>query len=273
MDNYDKSATLASKIVTETFSSSFSSASKLFSSSIRPDIYNIYGLVRVADEIVDTYQGKQAKQLLNNLEAETHRAVERKFSSNLIVHAFMLTAIKFNITKELIDPFFESMRADLTTKAFTEKSYRTYIYGSAEVVGLMCLKVFCEGNEKLYSQLEPGARSLGSAFQKVNFLRDLQDDYVTRGRYYFPIGTYETFGEADKKLIIDDIDKDFNDAVSALNQLPSNSRKASQAACIYYQALLKKLKSASADKIKSQRLSVRKLTKLALLLKVKLGLL
>ena len=272
MDDYTTSAILSSKIVTETFSTSFSSASELFSTSIRSDIYNIYALVRVADEIVDTYQGIHAKELLDALETEVYQAIERKFSANIIVHAFMLTATKFDIHKDIIKPFFASMRTDLTAKTFNQNAYQTYIYGSAEVVGLMCLKVFCEGNKKLYTKLEPGARALGSAFQKVNFLRDIKDDYVTRGRYYFPIGNYETFGESEKKQIITDIDHDFEKALIYLKQLPSNSAKASRAAFAYYQALLKKLKSVSAEEIKDHRISVSKPQKLLLLVGVRLGL-
>ena len=271
MEQYNTSAMLASEIVTKTFSTSFSSASKLFADSIRQDIYNIYGLVRIADEIVDTYQGHYAAQMLDELETETYQALKRTFSSNLIVHAFALTATKFGISKELVKPFFQSMRTDLTKKTFDKKAYQAYIYGSAEVVGLMCLKVYCGSDEKLYHQLKPGACALGSAFQKVNFLRDLADDYATRGRYYFPIGNYQTFGEKEKKVIISDIEKDFHRAQTAINKLPENSRKATQAAFIYYQALLSKLRSTSAVKIKEQRIRVNNVHKLLLLIRVKLG--
>lgn len=271
MDDYDSSATQASKIVTETFSSSFSSASKLFDSSIRQDVYNIYGLVRIADEIVDTYRGKRARQLLDDLQTETHQALKQKFSANIIVHAFMLTATKYGIGPELIDPFFESMRTDLTKTTFSKTEYERYVYGSAEVVGLMCLRVFCLGDDKLYSKLKPGACALGAAFQKVNFLRDIRDDFETRGRYYFPIGSYETFSEADKQRIIHDIDADFRRAQRALAKLPANSRKACTAAFSYYQALLRAIQSTPVETLKQQRVSLSKPRKLALLARVKLG--
>lgn len=272
MDTYDTSSEIASKLVTEKFSTSFSSASRLFYRSIRPDIYNIYGLVRIADEIVDTYKGANQRQLLDSLQSDVYQAIEKQFSSNIIVHAFALTANKYGIDKDLIAPFFDSMRTDIKAKTFNSQAYQKYIYGSAEVVGLMCLKVFCQGDNKLYKQLDSGARSLGSAFQKVNFLRDIKDDYETRGRYYFPIGKYETFDEQAKNQIVKDIEIDFKNSEEALNKLPANSIKACKAAYLYYKTLLHHLKLAPANEIKDRRIRVSELNKLSLLLRVKLGL-
>lgn len=269
-DHYTQSAQKASQIVTKTFSTSFSSAITLFSPDVQQDIYNIYGLVRVADEVVDTYQEPAAAQILNDLEQEVYQTLARGFSANIIVHAFCLTAQKFTITKSLIKPFFDSMRMDLSKKTFTKQEYQLYIYGSAEVVGLMCLRVFVGGDDAQYSQLEKGASALGAAFQKVNFLRDLKDDYQTRGRYYFPIGSFETFNENHKAKIIEDINQDFKVAHTAIKKLPPNCQKATELAYQYYQQLLKQLADTPAAVILQKRLSVSRSTKLQLLMKAKL---
>jgi len=270
MDNYTTSAQRASKVVTETFSTSFSSAITLFSKDIQQDIYNIYGLVRVADEVVDTYQGPEAAQILDELEKEVYATLERGFSANVIVHAFGITARTFAIDQNLIAPFFASMRMDLTTKRFTTKEYQTYIYGSAEVVGLMCLKVFTQGSKTTYQQLAKGASALGAAFQKVNFLRDIKDDYQTRGRYYFPTGSFDTFGESEKTAIIAEIQKDFTVARLAIAKLPDNARFATQLAYDYYRQLLKTLQNTPADQIRDRRIRVSRAIKLRLLIKSRL---
>lgn len=270
MTDYDIASEGSSKVVTETFSTSFSSAITLMSKDIRQDIYNIYGLVRIADEIVDTYQGKDAGKLLNDLEADVYATLKIGFSANIIVHAFALTANKYNIGKDLIKPFFHSMRMDLTKKAYTQKEYREYIYGSAEVVGLMCLKVYVGGDQKEYKKLEKGASALGSAFQKVNFLRDVKDDYETRGRFYFPGLKLGDFNDSSKAEIIKDIEKDFKVAKASIAHLPKNSRFATALAYDYYQELLKELKKKSAAELLQRRISVSKATKLKLLAKAKL---
>lgn len=270
MDTYTQGSNKASKIITQTFSTSFSSAITLFSKSIQQDIYNIYGLVRIADEIVDTYQGREAAEMLNQLEQEVYKTLTRGFSANIIVHAFCVTATKYGIEKSLIKPFFHSMRMDLTKKTFSQDEYKNYIYGSAEVVGLMCLRVFIDGSEGDYDRLKKGASALGSAFQKVNFLRDLKDDYETRGRYYFPIGSFKGFDERIKTKIIKDIQRDFKTALPALKQLPKTARSATELAYTYYGELLKKLEATSAEGIKKRRISVANSTKLKLFLKTKL---
>lgn len=270
MEEYTRSSELASRLVTQTFSTSFSSAIKLFSKTIQQDIYNIYGLVRVADEIIDTYRGPQAARLLDELEQEVYRTLKLSFSANIIVHAFCGTAQKFSIGKELIKPFFQSMRMDLTKKSFTATEYQQYIYGSAEVVGLMCLKVFVAGDQARYKSLRSGAAALGSAFQKVNFLRDIRDDYNTRGRYYFPVGSFQTFDEAIKNTIVRDIEADFKAARAAISQLPATARFATALSYDYYAKLLAQLKKTPAQAILNSRVSVSPRTKLMLLLKMKL---
>ena len=272
MQTYNLVSKQVSQLVTKRFSTSFSSASKLFDQSIRTNIYDIYGLVRVADEIVDTYQGTDCLKLLNELENDVMRAIKTGFSANMIVHSFTLTARQYNITADLIKPFFESMRTDITSKKFTKKQYDDYIYGSAEVIGLMCLKVF-SGDNKQYQALTPSARQLGSAFQKVNFLRDIADDYRARGRYYFPNGSFDDFDDSKKDKIIIEIEKEFSQAKIGLDKLPDNSQKAVKLAYAYYLQLLDELKNSSANKLKNTRISVTKAYKVKLLLKVKMGLL
>jgi phytoene/squalene synthetase len=182
MDLYLSTSRAGSRLFTNAYSSSFGLARRLFSKSIRQHIYDIYGLTRIADEIVDTYHGPHAEAMLNELEAETYRAMERGYSANPIVHAFQATARQFGITQALLKPFFASMRTDLTKKSFTASQYQAYIYGSAEVVGLMCLRVFCNGDDARYDSLKDGASKLGAAYQKVNFLRDIAEDYKELGR-------------------------------------------------------------------------------------------
>lgn len=270
MDDYRISAEKASKVLTQTFSTSFSSAITLFTEPVQQDIYNIYGLVRVADEVVDTYQGSDAGILLADLETEVYRALDRGFSANIIVQAFCETASKYSIDASLIGPFFESMRIDLTKKTFTNKEYKSYIYGSAEVVGLMCLKVFTGGDKERYRQLRGGAMALGSAFQKVNFLRDIKDDYETRGRYYFPEGSFQDFDEKQKQEVITDIKKDFQSASVAIEQLPDNARFATQLAFSYYNTLLSVIQRTPVSEIKKRRVSVSRFVKFRLLLKAKI---
>lgn len=272
METYNQGAAAASRVITDTFSTSFGSAAKLFPRSMRQDIYNIYGLVRIADEIVDSYQGKEVETLLYDLEVETNKAVRRQFSSNIIVHAFAATAHKYAIGPELTEPFFASMRMDITKTTFTEEEYKTYIYGSAEVVGLMCLKVFCAGDTARHDQLAPGAKALGAAFQKVNFLRDIKDDYETRGRYYFPVGAYRTFDEATKQAVLTDIKADFEHAKGAIVLLPREARKAVNAAFHYYQALYKELEHTPASRLQQERVRVSDTRKIVILLMLKAGL-
>lgn len=272
-DQYLFVAEHASKYLTTQYSTSFGTASRLFPDDIRQHIYNIYGLVRIADEIVDTYEGKDALAVLDALEKEVYEALKRNYSANIIVQSFVHTANTFGINKDLIAPFFASMRIDSPDYAYKTQEYAKYIYGSAEVVGLMCLKVFCKGDKAQYKQLEPGARALGSAFQKVNFLRDLKDDYERLGRYYFPVGSYDDFDEATKAQIISDIQKDFSIAKDAIDRLPHAAKLPVTVAYQYYARLLTKLDHATAEQINQERIRIPNYIKLWLLIRVRLGLL
>lgn len=262
-----------SRLMTQRYSTSFGMASRLFAKQIRQDIYNIYGFVRVADEIVDTYTGKDRLEILDAFEQQTYQDLTRGYSTNPVIHAFVSTCLQFGISKTLIAPFIESMRMDTDAKRYTVDKYQQYIYGSAEVVGLMCLKVFCQGDNAEYKKLEPGARALGAAYQKVNFLRDIHDDYERLGRYYFPVGTFKTFDEATKEAIVSDISADFATAKIAIEQLPASAQKAVKASYVYYSALLQKLKATPAERIKQQRIRVADWLKVLLLVRVKVGLL
>lgn len=251
--------------LTKRYSTSFTTSSRLFDRSIRPHIYAIYGMVRVADEIVDSYKQKDAHSQLMNFKKEVYAAISNGYSTNPIIQAFSLTARHYGISDDLIEPFFESMAMDLHLQDFTEEHYASYIYGSAEVVGLMCLRVFVFGDDAQYSKLSDGARALGSAYQKVNFLRDIKADYEELGRMYFPNYEYETFDEAAKKTIVKDIEADFTLANATITRLPNSSKKAVRASSLYYQALLNKLESASIEDLKTQRLRVPNSKKLLLL--------
>lgn len=256
MDLYTATSYELSRLLTLRYSTSFSSSTKLFSPHIQPHIFAIYGLVRIADEIVDTYAGKDKEQQLDLLENETYKALKIQYSTNPIVHAFAKTAAHYDITKQLIAPFFKSMRMDLEPVHYSKKLYQKYIYGSAEVIGLMCLKVFVEGDAKRYTALAPGAKALGSAYQKVNFLRDIASDYAERQRVYFPDVSFETFSETDKQMILADIKKDLHEAHGSLANLPGSARKAVTLSYSYYYELLKKLEKTPADTLKHTRVRV-----------------
>ena len=240
MDLYEKTSYDISRLLTLNYSTSFGLSSKFFSTDIRKHIYAIYGLVRIADEIVDTYQGNDASQLLDDLENQTYSSIESGYSTNPVVHSFALTAREYQIDKRHIEAFFASMRMDLVAIKYTKELYQTYIYGSAEVIGLICLKVFVGGDQSQYLKLEKGAARLGAAYQKVNFLRDIAADYKERGRFYFPDTTYQSFDEAAKQEVISDIKKDFKIALPSLRKLPDSSRRATMMSYVYYSDLLKK---------------------------------
>lgn len=256
MELYTQTSYELSRALTLRYSTSFSSSTQLFTRRIQPHIFAIYGLVRIADEIVDTYPGEDKRQQLNELEQATYAAMKSGYSTNPIIHAFALTANTYNITKKLIAPFFESMRMDLSPQRYTETLYKTYIYGSAEVIGLMCLKVFVEGNSSQYALLEASAKALGSAYQKVNFLRDIASDYTERHRVYFPGVAFETFNETEKRVIIQDITADFHAAHEAMLLLPLSARKAVKLSYAYYFELLKKLEVTPVEVLKQHRVRV-----------------
>ena len=224
-------------------------------------------MVRIADEIVDSYRGADAEKILLDFEKEIYGCLEQSFSTNPVLHAFAKTSQLYGINETLITPFFESMRSDLSKRSFTQEEYSKYIYGSAEVVGLMCLKVFAESDEHVYAELETGARALAAAYQKVNFLRDIKTDFTELGRVYFPNVTYEKFDTEAKRLIEQDIAHDFTVAKNAINKLPKNARRAVRASYFYYFALFEKLKRASPEHIMNSRIRVSNTRKIFLLFK------
>jgi phytoene/squalene synthetase len=254
---FDNVSEVCSKVVTESYSTSFSLATKMLSPSIRQDIYNIYGFVRFADEIVDSFHDYNKEELLNNFEKELTYALTNKISLNPILNSFQKTVNKYNIDTSLMDAFLKSMRWDLDKNIYLNKSeFNEYIYGSADVVGLMCLKVFVVGNEKMYEDLKVPAMALGSAFQKVNFLRDLKADHEGLNRSYFPDLNIENFDEISKKKILIDIENDFSEALKGIFNLPKSARFGVYTAYKYYLKLLKKLKKTPPIKIKSTRIRV-----------------
>ena len=266
MDLYTTTAYKLSRDLTRAYSTSFSASIRLFSPELRLHISAIYGLVRIADEIVDTYDGQDQRQLLDGLEHETKAAIKRGYSPNPIVHAFAITAKQYKITNDLIVAFFKSMRMDLSPKFFTQELYETYIYGSAEVIGLMSLKVFTD-DEVLYRKLEKGAARLGAGYQKVNFLRDIDADATGLGRWYFPNSSFETFNDKIKDSIIKDIQKDFSAGEKAAYKLPQSSQKAVLLSITYYRALLNKIAKTPAETLKSKRIRINNVQKSALFLK------
>ena len=254
---FDQVSESCSKIVTESYSTSFSLATKMLDSSIRQDIYNIYGFVRFADEIVDSFHNYDKKVLLNLFEKDLKKSIEDKISLNPILNSFQKTIHNYQIDYELIDSFLNSMKLDLDKKKYlTKKEFDQYVYGSADVVGLMCLKVFVKGNKNQYNDLRPYAMSLGSAFQKVNFLRDLKADHDGLNRSYFPNLNIDEFDESSKKIILDEIDKDFRHALKGIFKLPSSARFGVYTAYKYYLKLLNKLRKTHPLKIKTSRIRV-----------------
>jgi len=256
-----------SKQVTIKYSTSFSLATKTLDSSIRNHIYNIYGFVRFADEIVDTFHDFPKKELLENFEKNLLMALDNKISLNPILNSFQITVHKFNIDYSLIEAFLKSMRLDLNKKEYkSQKEYKEYIYGSADVVGLMCLKVFVNGDQLKYDELMPNAMALGSAFQKVNFLRDLKNDFENLNRSYFPNIDFSNFSEESKKTIINEIKNDFNLALKGIKKLPNTSRLGVYTAYKYYLKLLCKLEKTPSLKIKTTRIRIPNYQKINLLL-------
>jgi phytoene synthase len=256
MQHFLEVSEACSKYTTERYSTSFSSAIRLLHKDIRQPIFNIYGFVRFADEIVDTFHGFDKSMLLAQFKKETYDAIERKISLNPILHSFQTTVNKYNIDLALIEAFLHSMELDLSKKKYDRAGYDEYIYGSAEVVGLMCLFVFCDGDKTLYENLKPGARSLGAAFQKVNFLRDLKADFEGLERVYFPGCDFRNFTENDKRNIESDIQKDFDDAYAAILELPIKSRFGVYVAYKYYLSLFKKIKQLEAQRIMQERIRI-----------------
>lgn len=245
-----------SRIVTRRYSTSFSSAIKMLHRDLRTPIFNIYGFVRFADEIVDTFHEFDKQTLLEQFRKETYDAITRGISLNPILNSFQRTVNEFNIDLKLVDAFFRSMEMDLEKKHYDCAGYREYIYGSAEVVGLMCLYVFCEGKKELYDKLENPARSLGAAFQKVNFLRDIKADYNGLSRVYFPGCDFNNFTEPDKRKIEADIESDFRNAYEGICKLPLKARFGVYVAYKYYLSLFKKIRKLEPARVLEKRIRI-----------------
>ena len=265
---FDKLSYQCSHKVTSMYSTSFSLAVKMLSPKIQKDIYAIYGFVRFADEIVDTFHDYDKEVLLDEFENDLYKSLDRGISLNPILNAFQEVVNKHHIETDLIDHFMKSMRADLyKTEYQSVKEYKDYIYGSADVVGLMCLKVFVQGDQKRYDELKDPAMKLGSAFQKVNFLRDLKDDTEHLQRSYFPHIQGGIIDGVVKDQIIEEIDQDFQDAYAGILQLPIEAKFGVYTAFIYYRKLLRKLTVTKASEIKEKRIRISNPMKMFLLTK------
>ena len=263
---FDEVSYSCSEKVTKTYSTSFSLATRLLSKNIRRDIYNIYGFVRFADEIVDSFHDYNKKELFKDFSIDLNKALKNKIHLNPILNSFQHTFHKYDIDISLVNAFMKSMEIDLSKKKYsTVKEFKEYIYGSADVVGLMCLKVFVQGNQKLYLSLKENAMSLGSAFQKVNFLRDLKADKEDLNRSYFPNTSFKNLEEKEKNLIISDIEDDFSKGLEGIKNLPIEAKFGVFMAYRYYNQLLKKLKKTPATEIINRRIRVPNLKKLELL--------
>ena len=263
---FDEVSLSCSKITTKSYSTSFSLAIKLLNKEYRDAIYSVYGFVRLADEIVDSFHSYNKKQLLSELRYSTIEALEKKISLNPIINSFQKTVKQYNIEWHLIDSFLESMEYDLNNNKCSEKTYKKYIAGSAEAVGLMCLQIFSQKGSIRYEDLEKYARSLGAAFQKINFLRDLKDDYKNLNRIYFPDLDINNLTEKDKKLIEDDIKKDFEHAIIGIKLLNKEAKKGVFLAYKYYICLFKKIQNTSPEKILKKRIRVSNLRKIFILI-------
>ncbi|MCF2873748.1 MULTISPECIES: phytoene/squalene synthase family protein [unclassified Tenacibaculum] len=264
---FDEVSYSCSKLVTQKYSTSFSLATRMLAPKVRVAIYNIYGFVRFADEIVDSFHQYNKEELLTKFEKDYYSSKKEGISLNPILNSFIHTVNTYNIPDNLVGAFLKSMRADLyKTEYTTEEEYKEYIYGSADVVGLMCLKVFVNGNEKRYDELKDAAMRLGSAFQKVNFLRDLKDDYEVLNRSYFPNVNLEKLNDASKEMIIKEIEEDFDYAFkNGILKLPVEAKFGVFIAYRYYKKLLKKLKATPSSKIMDTRIRISNPMKINLL--------
>jgi phytoene synthase len=254
---FDSISNESATLITKKYSTSFSIAVRLLAPDIRQAIYNIYGFVRVADEIVDSFEGYPKEELLNRFEGEYQYAIETGISTNPVINAFQKTVKEYNIEAKLVESFLKSMRADLNKQVYeNQEEIDEYIYGSADVVGLMCLKVFVNGDTKEYDRLKDAAMSLGSAFQKVNFLRDLKQDYAHLNRTYFPNINPENLTTEDKNKIVQEIKEDFNAAYIGIKELPKEARFGVYVAYKYYLQLLKKVDKTPAEVLMDKRIRV-----------------
>ncbi len=267
MDLYKQTCMDCSKLITKNYSTSFTLGIRTLHKRFHSPIYAIYGFVRYADEIVDTFHSYDKSKLLDQFELDTYAAIQAGSSLNPVLQSFQSVVRQYRIEHELIDAFLKSMRMDLHYSEYNESMYDEYIYGSAEVVGLMCLRVFCEGDTRMYEKLKPAARSLGSAFQKVNFLRDIQSDFKERGRVYFPGVDFTSFTNEAKLQIEKDIQEDFDKAYEGIIRLPEGARRGVYLAYVYYINLFNKIQRLPASRIMNERVRVPDKKKIALLVK------
>lgn len=263
---FDEVSARSSKMVTTTYSTSFSLGILLLNKTMKKHIYSIYAYVRFADEIVDSFHNQDKEWLLENFKEQTYEALERGISLNPIINSFQETVTEFSIGHDLIDSFLHSMKMDLNKQEYDSEKYEEYIYGSAEVVGLMCLKIFTGGDQKKYDELKFGARKLGSAFQKINFLRDLNADFNHLGRIYFPGVDMTEFNDHIKREIENDIELDFKEGFKGILALPKEARFGTYLAYVYYFNLFKKIKGSSAQKVLEERIRIPNRNKYGLLL-------
>jgi phytoene/squalene synthetase len=262
---FDHVSASCSKLTTRRYSTSFSLGIRFLSKKFHDPIYGVYGFVRLADEIVDSFHDYDKVYLMKKFRADTVDALENKISLNPILNSFQQTVHSYGIEWELIDTFLISMETDLKSTVHDKESYDRYILGSAEVVGLMCLRIFTELDSNLYDALKPSAMKLGSAFQKINFLRDLKADYYDLGRTYFPEVDFEKFSSAEKEIIQADIEAEFNAALEGIKELPVSSRTGVYLAYIYYRKLFSKIKETPAEKVMSARIRIPDINKVGLL--------
>ena len=276
MDLYTLNSLHLSKLTTKNYSTSFSLGVSLLQKEYRLPIYAVYGFVRVADEIVDTFHDQDKERKLAEFRRDTYQAIVDGMSTNPILHSFQWVVNEYNIDHHLIEAFLESMEMDLTQKEYTPEEFQKYVYGSAEVVGLMCLRVFYKDQDDAYNALIQPARKLGEAFQKINFLRDIQSDYEERGRFYFPGVDMHSFNNATKKIIEDDIKKDFDEAYKGVKQLNRASKLGVLVSYTYYLKLFEKIRSTDASNIFQKRYRIPNFRKILILVRcaieVKLGL-
>jgi phytoene/squalene synthetase len=264
---YDKVSLKVSKLTTNSYSTSFSLGIKVFSPKFHSPIYSVYGFVRIADEIVDSFHDYDKESLLTEFRTDTWKAIERGISTNPILNSFANTVNQYQIPHELITTFLDSMEMDLDKTQYDSMGYANYILGSAEVIGLMCLKIFVEGDEDEYEKLKPNAMSLGSAFQKINFLRDMHSDYQVLGRIYFPGLEIEEFTAEKKRSIEEDIEKDFQHGYEGIKQLPRSVRFGVYMAYVYYHSLFNKIRRMPPSTILNRRVRIPNRVKYALLAK------
>ncbi len=263
---FDSVSVQCSKLTTRAYSTSFSLGIYFLKQDIRNPIYSIYGFVRFADEIVDSFEGYDKRQLLEKFKQETYTAIENRISLNPILNAFQDVVHRYKVDLDLIETFLKSMEMDLEPVEYTPEKYEQYILGSAEVVGLMCLHVFTERNQTLYEELKPFAMKLGAAFQKVNFLRDIQADYQVLGRTYFPNIDMANFTPTAKQTIEEEIENDFKEALVGIKKLPSSAKGGVYLAYVYYNSLFKKIKNIPAQRILNERIRISNSAKFGLML-------